>query len=99
MDSRRRKSLGEIAMSKRGAGISFCAIATVIFAVRYISASILGSSLGSSMINTNPQLFQNLLDNIGVLPTALSIISLILVLVVKFHIKNGRFQDRDRILQ
>lgn len=34
-------------MNKRGAGVSFCFMATILFSIRYISAAIFGSGVSS----------------------------------------------------
>ena len=64
-------------MSRRGAGVAFCSIAAFLFAIRYVTAAIFGSS-----VNTwNTELFGNMLKYTGNALTVLSVIALVVGVV------------------
>ena len=59
-------------MSRRAAGVGFCAIAAFLYASRYITAAISGSN-----VTWNSELFPRLLIYVGNSLTILSIVSLV----------------------
>ena len=71
------KSGGGCEINRRGAGVVFCFIAAFLFATRYISASIFGSSLTA----LNKDEFNSLLQFTGNTLITLSIISLIVGII------------------
>ena len=60
-------------MNKRGTGVAFCFIATMLFASRYIAAAIFGSGVTS----WEKSLFNGMLEYVGSPLLILSAISLI----------------------
>lgn len=74
--SRRREQEDE--MTKRGAGVGFCAIAAFLFAVRYPVAAIFGQSTNP---NKSEELFASYLAYIGSTPLILSGVALALGVV------------------
>lgn len=61
-------------MNKRGAGVIFCLIASLLFATRYITAAIFGSGLSSWNSNN----FNAMLKYIGSPLLILSVISIVI---------------------
>lgn len=68
-------------MNKRAAGISLIAIAAFLYGVRYISAAIWGSTTTSWSID----LFDNLLNNVGLAPLYFSWIALAAGILYLYH--------------
>lgn len=68
-------------MNKRAAGISLIAIAAFLYSVRYISAAIWGSTTTSWSID----LFDNLLNNVGLAPLYFSWIALAAGILYLYH--------------
>lgn len=64
-------------MNRRGAGVSFCFIASFLFSVRYISAAIFGSGVSS----WDRVLFNAMLECIGNTLLILSVISLVVGII------------------
>ncbi|MGH4052520.1 MAG: hypothetical protein ACREVX_14525 [Clostridium sp.] len=64
-------------INRRGAGVIFCFISAFLFATRYTSASIFGSSLTS----LNKELFNSMLQFTGNTLITLSIISLVVGII------------------
>lgn len=60
-------------MSRRGAGVAFCAIAAFLFGVRYLAAAIFGSGVRG----WNADLFDAMLQYVGAVPLVLSLVSLV----------------------
>ena len=61
-------------MSRRGTGVAFCAIATVLFASRYIAA---GIAVAGTTANFN-RMIPSALIGVGVWPGVLSALALVL---------------------
>ncbi len=72
-------------MNRRGAGVSFCIIATFLFSVRYITAAIYGSGIST----LSSELFNNMLIYVGNTPVILSIISLAVNLIYLVKAEKG----------
>lgn len=73
-------------MNKRGAGVSFCAIAALLYIARYITAAI----FGSGTLSWNADLFNAMLEYIGPGLLIMSIISLIVGVVYLILAANAK---------
>lgn len=60
-------------MNRRGAGVAFCVLAGVLYAMRYIAAAIFGSGISS----WSQELFNAMYDYVGPGLTTFSIVSLV----------------------
>ena len=52
---------GEMVVNRRGTGVSFCLIAALLYAAKYISAAIFGSNISS----WDADLFSHMIDYMG----------------------------------
>lgn len=73
-------------MNKRGAGVTFIAIAAFLFASKYISAAI----FGSGVLSWNETLFQAMLSYVG---EPLSICSIIALIIGVAYIGWGEYEE------